>query len=200
MDEPTDSFSKKVVSYLLPAVCGMIMGFIFFRGKMFQPHLTLFQFVIVSIEASVIFNILKDTNLKNSIAAVFVIFVVNSIFTKSFSDWGYILRDVLYILALFFSVYFFFRFFYRALKPYLYPLAFGLTLLFMHLIVALILMLIYLPPDYWKLINIQVTIAVLIGVGLGTGVFINDMIIPMLEVKENEEEEAEEDDGDTEEE
>ena len=193
MEEQGEPLSKKAISYLLPAICGMIAGFIFFRGKIFLPHVTLFQFVLISIEASIIFNILKDTGLRNSIAAVFVIFVVNSIYTKSFSDWGYILRDVLYILAVFFSVYFFYRIFYRALKPYLYPLAFGLTLLFMHLIVDLTLMLIYLPPDYWRLINIQVTIAALIGVGLGTGVFINDMIIPLLKEKEEEETEEEND-------
>jgi len=184
MDEPTEPLSKKVISYILPAACGMIMGFIFFRGKIFQPHVTLFQFVIISVEASIIFNILKDTNLKNSIAAAFVIFMVNSFFTYSFYNLSYLLRDLLYILAVFLSVYFFFRFFYLKFKTYFYPLAFGILLLFLHFIVDLTLMIIYAVPEFWRRLNNQVTIAALIGVGLGLGIFINDTIVPLLTEKE----------------
>lgn len=195
MDKTTESLGKKVISYLLPAVCGMIMGFIFFRGKIFEPHLTLFQFVIVSVEASIMFNILKDTNLKNSIAAAFVIFLVNSFFTYSFHSLGYLLRDLLYILALFFTVYFFFRFFYLKFKTFFYPLAFGILLLLFHLIVDLTLMIIYAVPEFWRRLNNQVTIAALIGVGIGLGIFINDTIIPLLKEKEDETAEEENDSG-----
>ncbi len=193
MDNMPEPLSKKVISYLLPAVCGMLMGFIFFRGMIFQPHITLFQFVIVSVEASILFNILKDTNLKNSIAAAFVIFLVNSFITKSFFSWGYLLRDLLYILAVFFSVFLFFRVFYISFKPYFYPFVFGILLLFLHFLVDLTLMIIYAVPDFWRLINIQVTIASLTGVGLGTGILINDVLIPRLKEKGDKEIEEEND-------
>lgn len=193
MDEPTESLGKKVISYLLPAACGMIMGFIFFRGKIFQPNLTLFQFVIISVEASILFNILKDTNLRNSIAAAFVIFLVNSFFTYSFYNVSYLFRDLLYILAVFLSVYFFFRFFYLKSKTYFYPLAFGILLLFLHFIVDLTLMIAYAVPEFWRRLNNQVTIAALIGVGLGLGIFINDTIVPLLTEKEDKETDDEND-------
>ena len=180
MEKKAELLSRKVISYILPSACGMLMGFIFFKGMIFQPHVTLFQFVIVSIEASIIFNILKDTNLKNSIAAVFVIFLVNSFFTYSFHSLGYLLRDLLYILAVFFSVYFFFRIFYLKFKTYFYPLVFGILFLLLHFIVDLTLMIIYAVPEFWRRLNNQVTIASLIGVGIGLGIFINDTIIPLL--------------------
>lgn len=180
MDNLPEPLNNKIISYLLPAACGMIMGFIFFKGMIFQPHLTLFQFVIISVDASIIFNILKDTNLKNSIAAAFVIFLVNSFFTESFFSWQYMLRDLLYILVVFFSVFLFFRIFYLSFKPYFYPFVFGILLLFLHFLVDLTLMIIYAVPDFWRLINIQVTITSLTGVGLGTGILINDVFIPRL--------------------
>jgi hypothetical protein len=154
--------------------------------------MTPFQFVIISVEASILFNILKDTNLRNSIAAAFVIFIVNSFFTRSLFSRAYFLRDVLYILAIFFSVFFFFRIFYLAIKPYLYPLAFGLLLLFLHLIVDITLMIIYPVPGFWRLINTQILIALLIGIGLGTGILINDILTTRLKEKEDEEIDTEE--------
>ena len=193
MEKQAEPLSRKVISYILPSAFGMLMGFIFFKGMIFQPHVTLFQFVIVSIEASIIFNILKDTNLKNSIAAVFVIFLVNSFFTYSFHSLGYLLRDLLYILAVFFSVYFFFRIFYLKFKTYFYPLVFGILFLLLHFIVDLTLMIIYAVPEFWRRLNNQVTIASLIGVGIGLGIFINDTIIPLLEEKEDETEEEKND-------
>jgi hypothetical protein len=36
MDEPVESLSKKVLSYLLPAACAIILGFIFYRVKFFS--------------------------------------------------------------------------------------------------------------------------------------------------------------------
>ena len=54
-------------------------------------------------------------------------------------------------------------------------------------------MIIYAVPEFWRRLNNQVTIASLIGVGIGLGIFINDTIIPLLEEKEDETEEEKND-------
>ena len=180
MDTLERSQTQIILSYILPPLCCIIIGFIIFGKKIFEPHVTLFQFVIVPIQASIIFNILKDTNLRNSIATAFVLFIVNPFLTGNSFNWAYLFRDVLLILVVFFSVYLFFRIFYLAVKPYFYPLAFGLLLVFLYFIAISVLLIVHSVPEFWMYVNMQMMIGGLIGVGLGTGILINDKLSTRL--------------------
>jgi hypothetical protein len=184
---------RKVLSYVLPPLCSIIIGFAVYGDKVFQPHFTTFQFVIVSIEASILFNLLKDFGLRNTLAAALVIFIVNIFLVSKSGELTYILRDFLVLLAIFFSVYLFFRIFYKAVNPYLYPLAFGLLFALTYFIVISLLLIIYSVEGFWNFINMQLIISGLIGAGLGTGILLNDVLISKLKEKEEEETEEEKD-------
>ncbi len=75
-----DTKFRFVLHILIPAACCIILGYIPFGKMIFNTHMTVFQIIVSGILASLFLAVLKFTSIKNSLAVIFVVILLNEVF------------------------------------------------------------------------------------------------------------------------
>lgn len=95
---------------LIPVLCSVVLGFIFFGRDIFNQSYTTSQFVNTPIIASVYYFLLVLGNDRNAYAGLFVLLLLTLFSTHSMT-LVFILRDILYVAAIAFAVMVYFKHF-----------------------------------------------------------------------------------------
>ena len=91
--ESIQMYSKQIiVRILIVTGTGLGIGFILFRGAIFIPTMTAFQFTISCITVGLFYSILKSSTLRNGLAAVLIWYFVNSAFFDPHNRWMLVLN------------------------------------------------------------------------------------------------------------
>ena len=152
----------------------ILIGFIFYSSSIFIPTRTNFQFVMSGLYGSLFFSLLEFKNLREQIFSIIIIlFLQLVIFTGRYISFAYIIRDVLYLTALFLSIKFYHLFIKRNTKIILYLRCFALVL-FYGLINTFLISILFIINTHatFPPINFIFAVAkdgILIGLGIGLG-------------------------------
>lgn len=170
--------SDKIYQISLMTFFGMLgsvlIGFIFYNSSIFIPTRTNFQFLMAGLYGSLFFSLLEYQNIREQIFFIVVIlFLQIVIFTGKYISFAYIIRDVLYLAALFLSIKFYHLFIKRNTKIIFYLRSFALVL-FYGLINTFLISILFIintnatfpPIDFIFAIAKN---AILIGLGIGLG-------------------------------
>jgi hypothetical protein len=163
-------------------VCCLAVGFVFYRWNIFNYHDPAFQFLAFGIVGSMFFFTLR-VNARNSLAVLFVLFVIHSGLVTRALQHGTLLRDVLFFAAIAGALSLFFVVFYRPreLSRPIDPLVLA-TLFALTYFIAIVI-LDAAEGNFWRgfafsyvtrtLIPLM-TYGFLMGFGLGIGIFVTD--------------------------
>jgi hypothetical protein len=176
---------KFLLHVAIPVSCCIAAGYISFGNIIFMPHMTAFQIITSSLMGTVFLTSLKITSIKNSLAVLFVLFILHETLLIQPSGLDYVIRDVVYFTALSLSVYYFYDKIYLKKPSALYPLysalVFAVVFLFcltVFLAVKSFDLGVSVTTNYYY-IPVQILINSLIGLGLGTGTFLADKYLPL---------------------
>jgi len=169
----------KNIQIILMTIFGMVgsilTGVIFYNSSVFSIHNMTFQFVTAGISGSLLFSFFEYKKKKEQIFLMLLLLIFHIVlFTgKRFSE-TFLIRDVIYLAGLFFSIKFYHQFLKRNpnLKYYIRCLA---LVLFYGLINTIAVSLIYIinssfvfpPLDF---IIIIAKLGILLGLGIGIGI------------------------------
>jgi hypothetical protein len=177
MNEKSNNLSEVVVRSFVSFVCCMVIGYIFYRSRIFNRHIGTFSIPVYGLIGSIFFYSLR-VNTKNAFAALLVLFVMNSAFVTHATKLEYILRDFLSIGGLTAAIYIFHKYFYdkSSKERWLEPLvlsalvaAFMLAAIFISVIVNKVLNVVTLQWIYYI-----AKLYFLIGLGIGVGILLTE--------------------------
>jgi hypothetical protein len=108
--------ASKVQSFILhtlvPIICSIVVGYIFYQDAIFDVHYGSFQFVWSAVVASVFYYLLAYLRLRDALLGLLVLFLLTLVTTGSTRP-TYILRDIFYVAAIGTSVFLYFTYFKR---------------------------------------------------------------------------------------
>jgi hypothetical protein len=82
-----------VLHSILPVICSSLIGFLFYRWRVFSPYSPAFQFVQVAAVASIFFYSLVYARTRNAYAVLLILFLLTLLITRSTRPM-WILRDL----------------------------------------------------------------------------------------------------------
>lgn len=156
----------------------IILGLLFYGSKIFNIHDTRFQIVLLGLFASLMFAIMKYGKKKELLYVVILFLIVTTIIRAKTVSLNSILTDIVSIVAVFISIYYYKLFIDRNnniplfLRALVLMLLFGLT----NVIGVIILMLIYNAEISATYLLFYSRIPALIGLALGIGFDIFEII------------------------
>jgi hypothetical protein len=92
---PVRVIQQILLHSLIPIACSALIGFVFYRWKVFNPHYPAFQFVESAALASAFFYALAYTRKRNAFAALLILFLLVLLDSRS-TRMMYVLRDFFY--------------------------------------------------------------------------------------------------------
>jgi predicted RNA-binding Zn-ribbon protein involved in translation (DUF1610 family) len=90
---------KVILRGVIVAIAGMAIGFAFYQWQIFSPHLKTFQFTVISITAGIFYAAIKQSAIRNGMAALVVWYVLLTFLIVRFAPW-HILLDLIYIAVI----------------------------------------------------------------------------------------------------
>ena len=106
--------ASKVQSFILhalvPIICSIVVGYIFYQDEIFDRHYGSFQFVWSAVVASIFYYLLAYLRLRDALLGLLVLFLLTLVTTASTRP-AYILRDIFYVAAIGASVFVYFTYF-----------------------------------------------------------------------------------------
>jgi hypothetical protein len=170
-----------------PIACSIIVGFIFFHGRVPDRHNAAFQFVLTSVIASIFYYLLVLAKPRDAYLGL-VLLLLFTLVTTGSTRAAFILRDTLYVGAIGLSMLLYFRYFPRpGHLRYLYPpivlaVIYGLV----NVVASEINLLIISMFSTWSFRDSCLTVAsnaisfsVVIGFAVGCGLALNDRFAPL---------------------
>jgi hypothetical protein len=110
MAPATSKVQLFILHALVPVICSIIIGFIFYQDGIFYPYRGTFQFVWSAVVASVFYYLLVYLRMRDALLGLLVLFLLTLVTTHSTSA-VYILRDIFYVAGIGVSMYLYFRYF-----------------------------------------------------------------------------------------
>jgi predicted RNA-binding Zn-ribbon protein involved in translation (DUF1610 family) len=93
--KPTELSSKQpILRGAIVAIAGLAIGFAFYQGEIFSPHMRAFQFTVISITARVFYAATKQPAIRNGLAALVVWYVLLTFLIERFDPWHLVLNFV----------------------------------------------------------------------------------------------------------
>jgi len=176
---------KVLLHVIIPVTCCIAAGYILFGNIIFKRHMTAFQIITSSLMGSIFLASLKITSIKNSIAVLFVLFLLHEALLIQPSGFNFVFRDIVYFSALLLSVYYFHLKIYLKKPTALYPLYSALVFAVVYLICLSAFLAVKsfdagvpITANFYY-IPFQVLINSLIGLGIGAGTFFADKYLPL---------------------
>jgi hypothetical protein len=108
MSESRSKVQQFIMWSIVPIVCSIVVGFIFFQESIFDRHNGVFQFLWSGVVASVFYYLLVFVRPRDT-AVGFVVLLFLTFLTTESTRPALILRDIFYIGAIGVSVYLFFK-------------------------------------------------------------------------------------------
>lgn len=112
--ETSDQIKNGLQTTAIATACSILVGFVFFRLRIFQVTSPAFQFVVFGFYASLLYAVVRATTLQKSAGAFVLLTVFHEIVFKS-SSFYFILRDIVFLTALAIAVYVFHQYFFGRL-------------------------------------------------------------------------------------
>jgi hypothetical protein len=179
---------SKVQRFLLqsvvPVLCSVLIGFVFYGDRLFDRHYGAFQFLWSSVVASLFYYLLRYRKQREAFAGLIFLFFLTLLTTHSTSP-AFLLRDVFYVGAIGASVFAYFRYFAGngarspAYPPFLLAGIYGVTYpVFseIHLIMIRGLAMDSTGGNAISVASAAAFFGVLIGFGVGAGIAINEKL------------------------
>jgi hypothetical protein len=104
-----------VLTTLFGILGSLLISIVFFGLKVFNPKLITFQFVAFGFVGAIFYSTLKFFRLRDAIYILILLFIFHEIAFKPLLV-KFIIRDVIFLIALGISIYIFVRFFYDKLS------------------------------------------------------------------------------------
>ncbi len=95
---------------LVPIICSVVVGFLFFQDGVFNRLHGSFQFLWSAVVASVFYYLLVYLRARDAYLGLLILFLLTLVTTGSTRP-AYILRDIFYVAAIGTSVFIYFRYF-----------------------------------------------------------------------------------------
>jgi len=178
---------------IVPVICGLVLGFLFFGTEVFDTHSDKCQFLAVPLIASAFYFLLAFGDSRNAFAGLIVLYFINSLLTGS-TTAIFIVRDVLYLVGLAVAVYGYSTYFHKSAHGnYLYTAVTMSGLCALTQIIASIIQLgIVRAAGFTSPITTVVSLAsysafhgTMYGFAIGSGITISDKIFGAIESQTN---------------
>ncbi|MFZ1082428.1 MAG: hypothetical protein WAO19_10940 [Candidatus Kryptoniota bacterium] len=94
--EPSKKIQQFLMSSLIPILCSVLVGFVFFPKDIFIPHMAAFQFVVTGIVASLFYNMMIFVESRRAYIGLLFLFMLQLALDGTLRPI-IILRDIIYI-------------------------------------------------------------------------------------------------------
>jgi hypothetical protein len=161
----------------LGIICCILVGVIFFRSQIFSTKYPSFQFIAFGLIYSVFFSGLKYFKIRNAIYMYVLMFLLHEILFR-FSKTSFVVRDIFFFLSIGVAVYLFCQYFESKLDKLKFGkfLTFASLFAIANLVATLLLALIFQSAHFMQQLFTNISLGLLIGVGLGIGFELADNI------------------------
>ena len=170
---------------VIPIACSAVIGFIFYRWNVFNPHYPAFQFVESAALASIFFYSLTYARQRNAFAVLLILFLLVLLVPRS-TRLMYMLRDFFYTAGIAAAVLLYVR--QLRSNPSLRGQYFGLVfsgILGICTIIAWSIQLFFVefvfskhqPVNLLSFISMAAFFGFMIGLGVGVGIVINRRVL-----------------------
>jgi hypothetical protein len=99
-----------ILHALVPIICSIVVGYIFYQDGVFNRSHGSFQFLWSAVVASVFYYLLVYLRPRDAYLGLLILFLLTLVTTESTRP-AYILRDIFYVAAIGASVFIYFRYF-----------------------------------------------------------------------------------------
>jgi hypothetical protein len=182
-----------ILQSIVPILCSVVIGFVFYQGHVFDRHYGAYQFLWSGVVASVFYYLLVYLGRRDAFLGLLLLFFLTLLTTESTRP-AFILRDIFYTGAIGISIFTYFRYFRGSRVPNYANPPFVLAGLYAvaYIIVAEIHFAIIrglaMENTGGSAISLASTTAffgVLIGFGVGAGIAINEKLASRRRSEEN---------------
>jgi hypothetical protein len=172
-------FQRIVIYSLISCVCSVLVGLIFYQGDVFLRTHYAFQFITAGIIGSVFFNLLRFGRMRDAMAGLFTMLIIQLLITRS-STIVFLVRDIVYVAAIGVAIYLFYANYFKQGRGggLLTPVLIGMLLGGTNLVAIMILLVVSGHPMMTNVGSMLLTVilGILIGFGIGTGILISDKV------------------------
>jgi hypothetical protein len=154
-----------------------VIGYIFYRSQIFNRHTAAFSFLVYGFIGSLFFYLLR-VKITDALAALVVLYAMNSAFITHATRLAYLLRDFVMIAAFSYAIFIFYHYFYSKSQKdrWLEPLILAAVIATFSLVATFILILLHhamsIVTLYW--IYTIARLYFLLGLGLGIGIIVSE--------------------------
>lgn len=110
MAPATSKVQQFLLHALIPALCSIVVGYLFYQDTIFNRLSGYFQFFWSAVVASIFYYLLVYLRLRDALLGLLVLFLFTLVTTGSTRP-VFILRDIFYVGAIGASIYIYFRYF-----------------------------------------------------------------------------------------
>jgi hypothetical protein len=154
-----------------------VIGYIFYQSRIFNHRASVFSIPVYGLIGSIFFYSLR-VNVKNALATLLVLFVMNSALITHATRLTYLLRDLFIIGTLSAAIYFFYQYFYNKnpKERWLEPLILSALVATFALVATSILVIINkaINTVTFQWIYYIAKLYFLIGLGIGIGIILTE--------------------------
>ena len=171
------SLADITIKTFISLLCCMVIGYIFYHSQIFNRHAGTFSFLIYGFIGSLFFYLLR-VKINDALAALVVLYIMNSAFITHATRLAYLLRDFVMIGAFSSAIYIFYQYFYSKSQKdrWLEPLILSAVVATFSLIATFVLVIAHKAVSivtlYW--IYSIAKLYFLIGLGLGVGILVSE--------------------------
>lgn len=175
---------------IAPVVCSVVIGFVFFHARVFDRHHPAFQFIAISVIASIFYYLLILARPRDAFLGLAFLLVLQFIIARSTRP-VFILRDLLFVGAIGLAILLYFRYFRRPRRPaHLYPpivlaVFYGLAYLVageVNLLIISMFSTLSFRESYLTVASSTVPFGIAVGFAVGCGFALNDKFAPATAV------------------
>jgi hypothetical protein len=172
-----DEIKSLVLNALFGFIVCILLGLLFFGVSIFNFHVPIGIIVISGFYGAIFYSVIKYRNSKEQIFIAFALFILDFIIQGRAITMTFLIRDVLLMLSLFFSLYSYKLFINKYISFPLFLRSFALPLFFgfFNILATIILIIIFNPSamniNYALFHNARYAAFVGIGLGLGFDLF-----------------------------
>lgn len=167
---------------VVPIICSVLIGFIFYQSHVFNRHYGAFQFVWSSVVASVFYYLLGYLRTRDAFLGLLLLFFLTLLTTES-TRFAFILRDIFYVGAIGISIVTYFKYFRdkrrdnRAYPPFVLAGIYAVVYMIaseIHLAIIQTFAMENTGGDVVSLASTSAFYGVLVGFAVGAGIAVNE--------------------------
>ena len=174
---------KVIIRIVTPYIICLLIGVVIFGESVFTPHLVTFEFVLAGAMGAIFLGLLYTTKVRYALFVFIILLLIDIIVINTMPSFSWVLRDLLYDGALGASIYLFWKYPYKFEWAYIVRSLQIASYLSLANVTALSLIALY--HNAFAMVSAGVTevlfIGFLIGLGLGIGNELANLLIKKLE-------------------